>query len=127
MITGTVRGSEAFEVESTVRGLLADPAVAVSDTAETFEVAARAWLVHHRAGCSETFADYVWRVARAQQRVRTVRLEVTASELAQLADLLATMPATMAAAALRTKVTDAFTRLGLQPAEPQDTRPGPRG
>jgi hypothetical protein len=114
MIIGTVQSSELWDVESTWRAMLADHAIAISDTPETFDVAARAWLVHHRSGCSERFAVLVTDLARVRHTARTVRLELTASELTQLADLLAAATATGAVASLRGKVAGAAERMDLQ-------------
>jgi len=118
VIVGTVRSTEVFDVATTVDDLVKVHAVQIADTRQQFDRAARSWLVEHRSGCSGGFADMVLAMAWERHTARTVRLELTASELAQLADLLGAAPATVAVQALRVKVTGAADRMGLQAADP---------
>lgn len=123
MIIGGVQSSEVFEVEGAVAGLLKAPAVALEDTRQGFYRAARAWLVENHPGYSGGFADVVLEKAWAQHTVRTVRLELTSSELAQLADQLADAPVTVAIVSLRCKVARAIERLGGPAAVAQEPAP----
>jgi len=127
VIIGTVQSTELFEVATTVDDLGKVHAVQIADTRQQFDRAARAWLVGNRSGCSGGFADVVLAMAWERHTARTVRLELTASELAQFAGVLAAAPATVAGAAVRRKVADAASRMGIGAPRAQEQTPGKDG
>lgn len=117
MIIATALSSEVFLAEPTRREMLADPGIAMADQFEVFDRCARAWLAEHRPDHSAGFADLLIARAWASHTAVRGRLEVTASELHQLSELLHGAPATMAVVSLRTKVNATAARMGMDSIE----------